>query len=166
MNTIKYRLIQVNNVLRNSNRLTFVLILVLVLYMVAFLFNVVFISIKEKDIVWFTFPGEQKSYLILFLSTIIVSPIIETFINQYLPYFLLNKIKYFREHNYLILLSSALLFGLIHFYSLFYIFYAFIIGLVLMYSYMIRIKTDNMTFYLIAISHSFLNCGILVMRVL
>ena len=66
------------------------------------------------------------------------------------------------ERNYLVLLASALFFGLMHFYSLFYIIYGFILGLILMYGYMIRIKTDRKTFFLIAVCHSLLNLGIFI----
>ena len=66
------------------------------------------------------------------------------------------------ERSYLILLASALFFGLLHFYSFLYIVYAFILGLVLSFGYMVRIKNDKNAFLLIAICHSLLNLGILI----
>lgn len=89
----------------------------------------------------------------------------ETILNQYLPYYLLNKVKYLNERSYLILLLSALFFGLGHFYSLYYIVFGFFSGLVLMYGYMVRIKTDNKTFYLVAIGHALVNLAVFVINV-
>jgi len=150
--------------MRSLTRVKYTLVLTLALYLVAISFNILFNFIKDKDVIWIKFPGEEINVIILFFTTIVVSPLFETFLNQYLPYYLLNKIKYLRERSYLILLSSAIIFGLVHFYSLFYIVYAFLIGLILMYGYMVRIRIDNKTFYLITICHSLLNCGIFILK--
>ena len=91
------------------------------------------------------------------MVSVVVAPFLETSLNQYLPYYLLNKVRYLKERSYLILLISALIFGSMHFNSLFYIFYGFICGLVLMYGYMVRIKTDKKTYYLIVICHALVN---------
>jgi len=164
MYSLLSRLKYFNDLLKDSNRFRFTLILTFALYFVAIAFNFLFNFIKEKDVIWIRFPGEKMSGIVFFITTIVVSPFIETFLNQYLPYLFLGKIKYFRERSYFILLCSAILFGLMHFYSLFYIFYAFLIGLILMYGYMIRISRDKATFYLISLCHSLLNCGIFLLR--
>jgi uncharacterized protein len=153
---------KINNRLKNLNRITFVVILTSTLYIVAFSFNFAFGFIKEKDIIWFDFPSKEKNSVLFFFTSIILAPIFETFLNQSLPYKLLNKVRYLNERSYLILLASALFFGLLHLYSLFYIIYAFLLGLVLMFGYMTRINTDKKTFLLIAICHSLLNLGILI----
>jgi uncharacterized protein len=121
-------------------------------------FNLVFGLIKEKDIVWRAFPDDIDPFILFFL-VVWVAPIIETWFCQYLPYYFLNKVKYLRERPYLMLLLSALFFGAGHYYSLFYIIYGFLAGFILMYGYMVRIKTDKNTFYLIAITHSLVNLG-------
>jgi uncharacterized protein len=153
-------------VLKATKRVNFVLILTTVLYLIAIGFNCLFGIMREKDLVWLDFPGEEKRLTELFIQTILLAPIIETFLNQYVPYIILNKIRFTRERRYLIILFSGLLFGLIHCYSLFYIFYAFLLGLIFMYGYMIRIKTDNKTFFLIAICHSLLNIGIFLFKII
>ena len=162
MGNLNSRLQKINARLQSINRLAFILVLTATIYILAISFNYALLFIKEEDIIFFDFPGEEKNIVFIFFIPVIIAPIFETFFNQYLPYYLLNKIKYFHERNYLILLASALFFGLLHFYSVFYIVYAFLLGLVLMYGYMLRIKTDNKTFYLIAISHSLLNLGIFI----
>jgi membrane protease YdiL (CAAX protease family) len=65
-----------------------------------------------------------------------------------------------------LLLASALLFGVSHFYSLFYMIYAFLMGLTLMYGYMVRVKSDQNAFWLIVIAHSMFNLGIFIKNVI
>jgi uncharacterized protein len=74
--------------------------------------------------------------------------------------------KFFRERSFLILLLSALVFGLLHTYSLFYIIYGFLAGIILMYGYMVRMKTDRNTFYLIATTHALVNLGAFIVTVI
>jgi hypothetical protein len=148
--------------LKSSNRITFIIIFTSILLIVAFCLNFAVGFIKEKDIIWFDFPRKEQGIFSLFFLSVILAPILETLLNQVLPYYLMNKIKYLKERSFLILLISALFFGLTHFYSLLYIIYAFILGFVFMYGYMIRIKTDDKTYYLITICHSLLNLGIFI----
>ena len=150
--------------LQNCCRLIFIFILTLVLYFLAFNFNFIFGYFKKNDLIWVHLPNMEESFILLFISPIFLAPIIETFLGQSLPYYLLNKVKYLQRRKYLILIASGLFFGLLHFYSLFYIIYAFFLGLVLMYGYMVRIKTDKKTFLLIAICHSLLNLGIFIIN--
>jgi len=158
------RLQNINTRLKSLNRIAFILIITSILYIGAFGFNYVFGFIKGRDLIWFNIPNNEKSIGFIFISTILVAPIFETILGQSLPYYLLKKVKFLNERNYLILLISSLFFGLLHFYSLFYILYAFLLGLVLMYAYIIRIKTDKRTFFLIAICHSLLNIGIFIIN--
>jgi uncharacterized protein len=162
MGNIVLRLQNISTQFKSLNRITFILILTSALYILAICFNLFFGLIKGKDIILIGFPSKEKNIALLLFSSIILAPIFETILGQSLPYYLLNKIKYLNERSYLILLISALFFGLIHFYSLFYILYGFLLGLVLMYGYMIRIRSDKKTYFLIVICHSLLNLGILM----
>ncbi len=162
MGSIIYKIRKTNKRLKSLSRILFIIVLTSALYLVAFFLNYVIGFIKEKDFVLMDFSNGEKRIIIYVFSSVILAPVVETFLGQSLPYYLLNKIKYFNERSYLILFTSALFFGLLHFYSLFYIFYAFVLGLIFMYGYMIRIKTDRKTFYLIAVSHSLLNLGIFI----
>ena len=163
MMKIKDRLLRIQLNLKLAHGIPYVVIITSALYLVELFFFLVYGIIKEKDIILLDFPGKEKD-LVYLLFAVIIAPLFETWFNQVLPYKLLNKIKYLKERSYLILLISALFFGLLHFYSLFYIFYGFLMGLVLMYGYMIRIETDKNTFYLIAVSHSLLNLGVFVIN--
>lgn len=152
--------------LSKLNRLNFILLLTLSLYVVVFILNFVLGIIISKDIVFINLQNNNNSIVLLAISSVFIAPIIETFLGQSLPYFLLYKIKFIRERNYIIVLISALFFGLIHFYSLFYVIYGIIVGSIFIYGYMARIQTDKKTFILIAISHSLLNLGILIKNII
>jgi hypothetical protein len=165
MEIFELKLTDINERLKSLNRVTFTIILSFALFLTNVVFNLLISFFEKFDIVWFRFPGPDDGIIFLFILAVIIAPVAETFIGQYLPYYLLNKIKYFNERSYLILLSSALFFGLNHFYSLFYMIYGFFTGLILMYGYMVRIKTDNKTFYLVAISHAFVNLSAFIINV-
>lgn len=151
---------------KNSNRITFIIILTSALCIVVSCFNIAYGFIREKDIIFLNFPGAEDGDISIFIKSVILAPIFETLLNQSLPYYLLNKVKYLSERRYLILLISAFLFGITHFYSLFYIIFACIMGIVLMFGYMIRIRTDKKTYYLIAFCHSLVNLGVFIKNLL
>jgi uncharacterized protein len=138
------------------SRVNFVVILTLSLIFLNLVLNQVYNLIEEKDIIWGrTYPLNQKYFQIII--SVLVAPFFETWTAQSLPYKLLNKLTFFKKRNYLILLISAVFFGLNHYYSLYYMIYGFILGIVIMYAYMSRIKTDKKTFYLIVITHGLFN---------
>lgn len=164
--SILYNLQKLNTCLLSVNRFGFTIIITSVLYIIAFSTNYILGFIKQRDIILINFHNEETSSVILFVTTVILAPIVETFIGQSLPYKLLQRINYFKGKDFLILITAASFFGLIHFYSIFYIIYAFLVGLVLMYGYMLRIKVDNKSFTVIAICHSLLNLGIFIKNLL
>jgi hypothetical protein len=137
-------------------RVHYVLLLTILLMVLRFILNSIYDAVEERDIIWDLIPPVQDK-IPLFIISVTIGPLFETWIAQSLPYKLLNRIEYFKKRNHLILLISATFFGLNHFYSLFYMFYGFIMGMVIMGAYMIRIKSDNKTFYLIALSHALFN---------
>lgn len=73
-----------------------------------------------------------------FVSVILVAPLIETALFQALPYYLLNKIDFFRERIWLIILVSSIIFALLHIYSISYVLFAFFPGVLLMTGYHLR----------------------------
>lgn len=163
---LKVRLHIITIYLRKLKGITFVFIITSLLYFVSLSFNIVLGFIKQKDLIFIDYQSKENSIVFIFIAPIILAPILETFLGQSLPYYLLKKINYMKERSYLILIASALLFGLLHFYSLFYIIYAFFLGLILSYGYMVRIKNDKNAFLLIAICHSILNFGIFIRNLL
>jgi len=144
--------------LQSTTSFRFILIITSAMFLTDICFNLLYIPFGDYDIKWFRFPDEDKSIL-MFIVAVTFAPLFETWLCQYLPYKLLCKSKFFRERKYLILIASALFFGINHFYSLFYIIFGILMGTILMYGYMVRIKSDKHTFLLIAICHSLMNCG-------
>jgi len=84
----------------------------------------------------------------------IVAPIIETFLFQTLVILGLRRLKFFRSRMYIVVIISALIFGIVHTYSLIYIMYAFLMGLILAYSYNVYIEKVDSSFIVVALIHS------------
>lgn len=157
METIIIKLQSINRSVMNTKRVTFIILVTASASLVAVSFNILYSFISDRDIIWFDFPGFADGVILMFFLSVIIAPLFETWLGQSYPYRLLNKVKYLKDRSYLILLIAAAWFGINHFYSLFYMIYGFLMGLVLMYGYMVRIKSDKDTFYLIAICHSLIN---------
>ena len=162
MEILKARLQKITIYLSKSKGITFVFLITSLLYLVSISCNIVLGFIEQKDLIFVNFHGKENSIVFLFIAPIILAPIVETFLGQSLPYYLLKKFSYMNGRNYLVITASALFFGLLHFYSLFYIIYAFLLGLVLSYGYVVRIRYDKNAFLLIAVCHALLNAGILI----
>lgn len=151
----------INSKLRNANYFVFIISLTSLFLLTSLGTNFLLSLIENKNIIWFD-PPSPKNYniVLLVIEGVFIVPIIETFVFQTLQYYYLNKVNFLKTKGYLILIISALFFGVSHCYDLFYIIYGFVMGLVLMYGYMVRIKTDKYTFYLIAVSHGLFNLGV------
>ena len=151
----------INSKFRNSNHLVFIILLTLLLLLTSSIFSFILSLIESKNIIWFEPPSPKNhNIFLLIIEGVFIVPIIETFVFQTVPYHFLNKVNFLKTKPFLILIISALFFGLQHCYDLLYIIYGISGGLVLMYGYMVRIKTDKNTFYLIAITHGLFNLGV------
>ncbi len=102
------------------------------------------------------------------LSTIfivcMVAPLLETFMYQWLPLRLLGRMRNISTWQCVVL--SAMIFGAAHWYSLYYIFYAFMTGLVFAYAFIICDATGSNSYIHVSIIHSLRNLvtfGILLM---
>ena len=160
-----------NAFLAKANRLYFVFSISGLLYLTFIITNLLAYNLEKycliKDIVLIQSPNiNNYNNVVLFFIAVIVAPLIETLLFQSLPYFLLKDIPLLERKKIILILISALFFGITHFYSLFYVVYAFQLGIILMYGYVIRVKNDNKTFFLICVSHAFLNSGIFIFQIL
>ena len=97
-------------------------------------------------------PDVDVKFVILGL---IVAPIVETFLFQFLPFFLMSKINYFRTHYYWIIAISALLFASTHDYSHLYFIYAIISGAI--YSFVYILRYEKGAYWSIVIIHLVFN---------
>ena len=87
-----------------------------------------------------------------FVLVVIIAPILETLIFQYLPFYYLKKYK----PIYTVLISS-ILFGLAHAYSTIYMIYGFTVGLLFISACYYSIRKNINPFLLIAFSHFIYN---------
>jgi len=72
-----------------------------------------------------------------FVIVCIVAPIIETFLFQLLPIYLVLRIPYFKKHYLVPVLVSAACFAAVHHYSVLYILYAFVAGCIYSISFLV-----------------------------
>ena len=110
---------------------------------------------KQNLIISSESPFDSNDLRFSFLLIVIIGPLIETFIFQFLPYVIL---KHFRIKNlFLRLVLPALFFGLSHYYSLYYIFIAIFMGLILNYFYLFSIASRHNPIVWVFILHSVYN---------
>lgn len=88
-------------------------------------------------------------------AAVIFAPLAETLIFQKWLYWLLNKIKYFRNNIYWIILISGVVFGSGHYYSVIYMIQGVFMGFFLMYAYLLRI--DRHPYWTVAAIHALYN---------
>lgn len=89
------------------------------------------------------------------LEAVILGPIIETLITQKWLYQLLSLIGWLKRHKIVIIFISAVIFGLLHFFSLSYIVYNFFAGALFMFAYIV--KLDKSPYWTVVVLHGLMN---------
>lgn len=89
------------------------------------------------------------------IITGIVAPIVETFLCQWVPIKLIRLISKVND-NYVII-ASAFIFGIMHGYNVYYVIYAFAIGLVFAFSFIVYSDGNRKAFLYVAALHSIRN---------
>jgi len=87
----------------------------------------------------------------------LIAPIIETLLFQTLIILGLRKIGCFRSRMSLVVIISAIIFGIAHTYNVIYVIYAFLMGLILAYSYNAYIEKSDSSFLVVVMIHSIRN---------
>lgn len=145
--------------LRKSNFFVSILYLFSLFLVFYIIWTPVYYYFLEKyDIIFSPTPNETIMTVGLgrqLLEVVIFAPLIETLIFQKWFYNLFSLIGWLNRYKIFIILISAVAFGLIHFYSLSYIIYNFFIGVLLMFTYIIRI--ENRPYWTVAILHGLMN---------
>ena len=95
-----------------------------------------------------TFESKKEEFILV----VVIAPILETFLFQYLPYLYLKKYNTI----YTIILSS-ILFGLSHSYSIIYIIYGLTVGMLFISAFFYSIKKYLQPFWLVAFCHFIYN---------
>jgi|LakMenE18May11ns_1017448.scaffolds.fasta_scaffold9717405_3 hypothetical protein len=95
-----------------------------------------------------TFESKKEEFILV----VIIAPILETLLFQYIPYFYLKKYNAI----YTILISS-ILFGLSHAYSIIYIIYGLTVGMLFISAFFYSIKKYLHPFWLVVFCHFIYN---------
>ncbi len=134
----------------------FVLLFTALTYVSSLVLNLLIELFDIPDIYFLIAPKDSdKNTVLLFFEVIILAPLLETLLHQVFVYkifdkFLNLKIK---RNEYLLIFLGALFFGLLHPYSVIYMFNTFFIGGILMYAYILKAKNKKEAFILLAIIH-------------
>lgn len=92
-----------------------------------------------------------------FFSVVVLAPLFETFLFQYMVFVLLSKMKIIGNSSFLIIIISSLLFGISHWYSFAYVVMASFIGVVLMYAYLFYSSKPSKAFWSVVLIHALHN---------
>jgi hypothetical protein len=98
----------------------------------------------------------------IWVSVIVFAPLFETFLNQYLPYKLMQKWSFTKTKSGLYILLSAFIFGLCHCYNIKYMIFAFSVGLILGYTYLFYSKTPSKAFWSTTLIHAIRNSMVIL----
>ncbi|MCF8018514.1 MAG: CPBP family intramembrane metalloprotease [Vallitaleaceae bacterium] len=140
--------------LRSLPTAKFILIMTLISFLIVVPLDLMafFINIDMNG------PDFYETPIVLsFLSLGIIVPIFETLIFQFLIIRFLKKFIFFKNRIYITILISAVLFGLSHTYSIAYVFFAFIIGLLLAYAFVIYEDKKASAFWVTMAIHGLRN---------
>lgn len=149
---------KIDNYLKELSTIKFIIIMVLLTFLIIVPFLPLF-YLYENHIGEKGGPIDLETGTLLYKVMVgsILAPIIETLIFQYVVIEILNAVKILKEKNIAIVIISAVLFGISHSYSYLYIFYAFIIGLLLAYSYLVYKKKKFSAFWVVFWIHCIRN---------
>ena len=88
---------------------------------------------------------------------VILAPLLETLLNQHLPFKLFQALNWTKNKYGLYVVVSAIIFGLCHYYSLRYIIFAFAVGLIWGYTYLFYSKSPGKAFWTTTLIHALRN---------
>lgn len=100
------------------------------------------------------------------VKVVVLAPVIETFIFQYLVFRVLRMIRFFKNNPVLIVGISAVVFGLSHNYTFAYMYFAFLEGLVLAYILYFYEYNYSKAFWTAVLVHALRNGTALLCRYL
>jgi len=137
--------------------LKFVIAAFLLSIIISVAFRFLFYSFGENDFTLSNPPTVANSSIYYaFIKLVLLTPIIETFLFQTIPYFFIAQFDFLKKRNWIVILISAIAFGMSHYYSLWYILHSGILGALFMYFYIVRRKMAD-SFLAISIIHTLRN---------
>jgi len=99
----------------------------------------------------------ESSPIMEFVLVVIIAPFLETLLFQTSIFYVFNKFSFFKSRSLIVIILSALAFGMAHNYSLLYIMFGFLMGLVLAYAYHIYLEKLESSYKVVTLIHSIRN---------
>jgi membrane protease YdiL (CAAX protease family) len=97
----------------------------------------------------------KQSYFRQIVEAVIIGPLIETFIFQKGLYYLLSNSTVLKQRKIVIMVIGAIIFGLLHFYSLSYVIFNIFTGFLFMFAYIIKLYKNP--YWFVVILHGLMN---------
>ncbi|MCB2361671.1 type II CAAX prenyl endopeptidase Rce1 family protein [Clostridium estertheticum] len=145
--------------LKNLSTLKFIITIAFCTFLVSLAFGCL-VSILNAPISDTDVAISNSSLIEAFIVAVIIAPLIETLIFQYAIIKYLRKLNILKNRNLIIILISAILFGLAHTYNLQYVIHTFFIGILLAYSFVVYEKKESSPFWTVCAIHSLRNLTI------
>jgi len=95
--------------------------------------------------------------LMLFLFCCVFAPFVETFLMQYLPFLLANRLFKHKKRLFFYLITASLFFGYMHDYNIYYSLTGCLIGFILCFFFYIAKQRKQSALFLVAIIHALNN---------
>ncbi|NFN86357.1 CPBP family intramembrane metalloprotease [Clostridium sporogenes] len=164
MGDIMVAIKNINDKMFNLSKSKFIFTILLLNFIISVLFTPI-------EIFYETYVGSMggvdiKNFKILFIRAVIIAPLEETLIYQMGVIKLFSLNKKIKNNKLILIIISAIFFGLAHAYSILYIFYGFIIGIPLAYSFIVYEEKEKSGFWVTVIIHSLMNLTTFVIRIL
>lgn len=146
--------IRINRWLSGLTPLSFICIMGFFLYLsLVFYFPILYFLPHAEDVEGADLTG--FSNMKIFFMLLILCPLIETFLFQFLIIKIAHDILGIKY--YISIVISALAFGLIHNYGISYQIHAFVIGLLLAYSFVIYENKNTSSYMMVVVLHAIRN---------
>jgi hypothetical protein len=146
-----------NAKLRELKPLTFIFILSFSLFSILAFYHLTIKILNVPDKILIKRSIHESSTL-FFVKAVILAPLIETFIFNLIVYESFSQFKFMKNNLFLIIFTSGIVFGVVHFYSIHQGIFAILAGMILMYGYIIKLGRRG--FILVASSHAIYNLGL------
>lgn len=146
--------------LKNCNKLLFIFWMFFLSVVVTVVFSPLFELLDTASVQTPTVEYDQAPGAYEFFTAVIIAPLVETIIFQFLIIEFLYMTNMGKRK---IVVLSAILFASIHYYSVGYVFFAFTMGLILSYSYVIQGSTAQ-AFLIVYVIHLLRNALTFILR--
>jgi membrane protease YdiL (CAAX protease family) len=144
---------RIENQLKNIKTSTTILIFTIIILIQTFILGCCFgLLVEEIDVD----NKEYSSIINLIFLALIIAPLIETFINQYLFFKIFYKVK----TKIIIIIISAIMFSLLHYHknvNIFELFTLFFNGIIFSYAYYFYLKYNKSAYINVVLIHLFSN---------